>query len=257
MGCVLLNLSKRALRQPEGAPGGGHGHQLGPVRRRSSTRASTPPRTGRSCTGSPYYLADNGYPVVQPVEGQAAGPARSHQETGHPVTFTLNHVPDPNTTKIAEYLQQQFQNVGMTVTLSPVQQAQIINTALLGKFQAQVWRQFGAVDPDLNYIFWSPTNDQLGLLHQHGPQHRPEHGDRAHPRVASRPTSRRPGRRLPAGEPADGLGHPLHLDRPRPSGRSGPSPRWRTSTIPPPRPAATAFGFITGAIWPTQIWLNS
>ena len=80
------------------------------------------------------------------------------QETGQPVSFTLNHVPDPNTTRIAEYLQQQLQTAGMQVTLAPVQQADIINTALLGTFEAQVWRQFGAVDPDLNYIFWSPTN---------------------------------------------------------------------------------------------------
>ena len=73
-------------------------------------------------------------------------------------TVTLNHTPDPNTTKIAEFLQQQLQAAGMTVTLSPIQQAQIINTALLGTFEAQVWRQFNAVNPDLNYIFWSPTN---------------------------------------------------------------------------------------------------
>ena len=65
----------------------------------------------------------------------------------------------------------------MKVTLGPVQQAAIINAALLGTFQAHVWRQFGAVDPDLNYIFWSPTNGHPGLLHQHGPQQRPGHGD--------------------------------------------------------------------------------
>jgi len=80
------------------------------------------------------------------------------QATGKPVSFSLNHTPDASTTKIAEYLQQQLQTVGMQVTLTPIQQANIINTALLGSFQAQVWRQFGAVNPDLNYIFWSPTN---------------------------------------------------------------------------------------------------
>ena len=74
------------------------------------------------------------------------------------MTLTLNHVPDASTTRIAEFLQQQLQAAGMKVSLTPIQQADIINTALLGTFQAQVWRQFGAVDPDLNYIYWSPTN---------------------------------------------------------------------------------------------------
>ena len=124
---------------------------------RSSTTGSTPPSNGPFTTTSPYYLADNGYPVYNPAKAnQLVNEVK--QETGQPVTVALNHTPDSSTTKIAEYLQQKLQSVGMTVTLSPVQQAQIINTALLGTFEAQLWRQFGAVNPDLNYIFWSPTN---------------------------------------------------------------------------------------------------
>ena len=69
------------------------------------------------------------------------------------MSFTLNHVPDPVTTRIAEYLSGALQTVGMHVTLAPIQQADIINTALLGTYEAQVWRQFGAVNPDMNYIF--------------------------------------------------------------------------------------------------------
>ena len=38
-----------------------------------------------------------------------------------------------------------------------VEQNDLINNALAGTFQALEWRQFGAVDPDLNYIFWSYT----------------------------------------------------------------------------------------------------
>ena len=45
----------------------------------------------------------------------------------------------------------------MKVTLTQVQQADQINDALDGLFQATSWRQFAAVDPDLNYLWWSPT----------------------------------------------------------------------------------------------------
>ena len=45
-----------------------------------------------------------------------------------------------------------------------VEQNHIINNALAGKYQALAWRQFGAVDPDLNYIFWSTTTVSCGSL---------------------------------------------------------------------------------------------
>ena len=45
-----------------------------------------------------------------------------------------------------------------------MQQNDTINNALAGKYQALGWRQFGAVDPDLNYIFWSTTTVSSGAL---------------------------------------------------------------------------------------------
>ena len=72
----------------------------------------------------------------------------------------------------------------------PILQDSIINVALTGAYQALTWRQFGAVNPDLNYIFWTPTNaEHARIRHQHGPQHRPGHADRAASRGASRPTT--------------------------------------------------------------------
>ena len=43
--------------------------------------------------------------------------------------------------------------MGFQVKTNIVQQNQTINNTLAGKYQALGWRQFGAVDPDLNYIF--------------------------------------------------------------------------------------------------------
>ncbi len=55
------------------------------------------------------------------------------------------------------FVQQAFETVGFKVTPGVVEQNDLINNALAGKFEACTWRQFGAVDPDLNYIFWSTT----------------------------------------------------------------------------------------------------
>ena len=115
-----------------------------------------PPSSGPFGEGSPYF-ASTGYPGPAPAKARQLIDEVRH-ETGRPVSITLNHTPDPSATRDAEYFQAQLQGAGMQVTLSTVQQAEIISTAVLGTFEAQLWRQFGAVHPDLNYIFWSPTN---------------------------------------------------------------------------------------------------
>ena len=45
----------------------------------------------------------------------------------------------------------------MKVAITILAQATIINDALAGTYEATLWRQFGAVDPDLNYVWWSTT----------------------------------------------------------------------------------------------------
>ncbi len=156
MGCLLLNLSKPPFNNLK-------------VRQAMAYAISSaqyvavidhgvnPTSNGPFTTTSPYYVADNGYPVYDVAKAKQLV-QEVQQQTGQPVSLSLNHVPDASTTRIAQYYQQQLQTVGMNVTLSPIQQESIINTALAGTFEAQVWRQFGAVNPDLNYIFWSPTN---------------------------------------------------------------------------------------------------
>ncbi len=223
---------------------------------RSSTKGVNGTSNGPFVSGSPYFVADNNYPESN-VSKATSLVKQVAQETGQPVAITLNHVPDANTTRIAEYLQQQLQTVGMKVTLAPVQQADIINTALLGTFEAQVWRQFGAVDPDLNYIFWSPTNANTPVFSINMARNTDPNMRDGSAQGAPVPGPVRPDRRLPGGQQAPGPGHPLRLDRPDHLGRRPPTPRCRTSTTRPPPPGARPFGMIGGSIWPTQIWLNS
>ena len=215
-----------------------------------------PTSNGPFTTTSPYYVADNGYPVYNPAKATQLV-KEVQQETGQPVSVTLNHTPDPSTTKIAEYLQQQLQTVGMTVTLSPIQQAQIINTALLGTFEAQLWRQFGAVDPDLNYIFWSPTNATTPGFSINMARNTDPAMETALLKGRQSANHVGPGRRLPGGQQAAWARTSPTSGTTGRSGPSAPSPRCRTSPTRPPRPASKAFALIGGAIWPTQIWLNS
>ena len=57
--------------------------------------------------------------------------------------------------RAAQFLQQAFQQAGMSVSINTIAQSTLINDALAGTYQATLWRQFGAVDPDLNYVWWT------------------------------------------------------------------------------------------------------
>lgn len=106
--------------------------------------------------GSPYYAVDSGYPTYNPTAARALVDEVVRQ-TGKPVAFTLTSTPNASSVQSAEYVQSRLQAVGMQVTLTELQQADEIDDALAGNYQALSWRQFAAVDPDLNYLWWSPT----------------------------------------------------------------------------------------------------
>ena len=121
-----------------------------------------PVSNGLFVPGSPYY-STTPYPAYNP--SQASKLVRQAAKTnGGPISFTYGSTNSPAAIRAAQYLQQAWQAVGFQVKTTIVQQNETINNALAGKYQALGWRQFGAVDPDLNYIFWSTTTVSSGSL---------------------------------------------------------------------------------------------
>jgi len=155
MGLALLNLRKAPFDNPKMRQAMAYAtssEQYVQVIDQGVTETSN----GVFVQGSPYYLADNGYPVYNLDKAKQL--VSEIKAAGGSVTFVLGHTPDPKGAQIGQYLQQVWQQAGMVVTLQPILQDSIINVALTGGFQALTWRQFGAINPDLNYIFWTPTN---------------------------------------------------------------------------------------------------
>ena len=122
-----------------------------------------PVSNGVFAPGTPYYSPTK-YPAYNPHQA-AKLVSQAAKSKGGPITFSFNVTNGPAAIRSAQYLQQAWQAVGFKVSTFITDQNQTINNALAGKFQATGWRQFGAVDPDLNYIFWSPTtiNPQLSI----------------------------------------------------------------------------------------------
>jgi len=111
------------------------------------------PMSGLFLPGSKYFGA-TAYPSYDPA-GAAKLVKQVQQQTGKPVSFTLNSLSNSDTLRAAQFLQQAWQQAGMQVSINVLAQATLINKALAGSYQATQWRQFGAVDPDLNYVWWS------------------------------------------------------------------------------------------------------
>ena len=254
MGCLLLNLSKPPfdnLKARQAAAYAISSKEYVAV----IDKGVNPTSNGPFIPGSPYYVADNGFPEYNPSMAKQLV-KEVEKDTGQPLSVSLNHTPDSNTTKIAEFLQAQLQAAGMTVSLTPIQQAQIINTALLGTFEAQVWRQFNAVDPDLNYIFWSPTNATTPGFAINMARNTDPAMETALQK--GRQSSNKADRVAAYQEVTDLMGKDIpYIWYDRTVWAIGAQPKVENFANPTTPAGGKALPFFGGDIWPTQIWLNS
>ncbi|MFV0317007.1 MAG: ABC transporter substrate-binding protein [Microthrixaceae bacterium] len=110
--------------------------------------------------GNMGYLEDTGYPDFDLDRAREAA-AAYEAETGKPLTFTYTYQADPETTQLAQLLQEQWGRAGIEVNLASIEQSALISTAISGEYQVISFRNHGGGDPDVQYIWWyggSPLN---------------------------------------------------------------------------------------------------
>ncbi len=98
-------------------------------------------------TDYPTYDVDKAKQLVQAYEADKG-----------PIKFELGATTDPLLATSAQLLQQEFTDVGMEVSVKSLEQSAYIVNAVTGNYQAQLWRQFGAPDPDGNYVWFIGAN---------------------------------------------------------------------------------------------------
>ncbi len=212
-----------------------------------------PVSTGLFVPGSPYYSATS-YPAYDPSRS-AMLVKQIEKSTGGPISFTLGNTNGPVSVRQQAYLQQAWQSVGFQVKTPIIEQNAFINNALAGEYQALNWRQFGAVDPDLNYIFWSTTTVSSGSLSINMARNADPTIEKAllAGRSNTEPSVRKAAyvtvnKRLALDLPY------LWLDRAVWAVIGSPTVQnFNNPTTPQGQPA---FGMIGGSIWPTQIWIS-
>ena len=192
-----------------------------------------PVSNGLFVPGSPYYSPTK-YPAYNPEPGAKLVKAAA-KTNGGPISFTYGSTNSPAAIRAAQYLQQAWQSVGFKVKTNIVQQNDPINNALAGKYEALGWRQFGAVDPDLNYIFWSTTTVSAGSLSINMARNADPTDREVAPHRSVEHGQGRPRGLLQDGQQAAGHGPPLPVDRP---GRLGRDRRPQRAELQQPHHAA-------------------
>ncbi len=208
------------------------------------------PSTGLFLEGSPYYTKTS-YPKYNPSEA-AKLVKQVQQQTGKPVSFTLTATTNADVLRAAEFLQQAFNQAGMKVNISPIAQSTLINDALAGTYQATMWRQFGAVDPDLNYVWWTSqlATGSLALNMARNVDARIQTA-----LVAGRTTSNKEDRIKEYQKVNQYLAEDIpYLWLARDTWAVVANPSVQNFANPTTLTGAKAIAFDEGIVWPTQIW---
>jgi peptide/nickel transport system substrate-binding protein len=203
--------------------------------------------------GTPYY-AKTTFPSFDP-SGAKKLLKKIEAKTGKPVAFTLGGTNSTSTERANTYLQQKFESVGFKVTRTTVLETHLISNALSGKFEAYSWRQFGAVNPDLNYIFWSPTTiTKTGLSINMTRNDDP----RIEAALQVGRTSTTARARYKAYQKVNEyMAQDLpYLWSTRATWAIVAHPTVQNFNNPTTPAGAKAYGFTNGSIWPTQLWLS-
>ena len=212
-----------------------------------------PVSNGLFTPGSPYFSTTN-YPKYNPSKARHLVNA-AQQKNGGPIAFTFSNTNSPAAVRASQYLQQAWQQVGFQVKTTVVEQNQLINNALAGKYQAAGWRQFGAVDPDLNYIFWSTTTSSSGALSINMARNADPTIETA--LLAGRSSTDK-GARAAAYKTVNKR---LAVDLPylwtdRAVWATIANPKVQNFNNPTTPQGQAAFGMIDGSTWPTQVWIG-
>jgi len=77
---------------------------------------------------------------------------------GKDIEVDLAYATDPTTKLIAESVKTQLDQVGVTVNITEVDQATLINQAIGGTFQIILFRNHPGGDPDTQYVWWHSTS---------------------------------------------------------------------------------------------------
>ncbi|MYB25483.1 MAG: ABC transporter substrate-binding protein, partial [Acidimicrobiia bacterium] len=98
---------------------------------------------------TPGYLADSGFPAYDPEAGRALW-----ADLPEPGTITLGTTSDAHYRTGAELLAQMWSDCGIEVQIQQLDQGALIQNAVLGNFQAHIWRNHNGASLQNERVWW-------------------------------------------------------------------------------------------------------
>jgi peptide/nickel transport system substrate-binding protein len=104
--------------------------------------------------GTPFYTKTT-YPQYSLDKAKQAVANYKKSTGASQLSFILGTTNDAIDNQWAQLMASMWEQAGINVNINTSYlTAQLIGTALSGQYDAFLWRQFGSIHPDLNYIFW-------------------------------------------------------------------------------------------------------
>ncbi len=127
--------------------------------------------------GTPWY-SDIPIPAFD-LEAARATVEAYEQENG-PLSFEIMVPAIGEGRTQGEFLQSQWSEAGMEVSVAEIEPTQFLLNGVLGDYQAAMWAQFGSPDPDYEQVWWlSSSSKPVGELSLNFPRHTDEATDEA------------------------------------------------------------------------------
>lgn len=114
------------------------------------------PASGPYPPSSPWYAA-SGYPELDPEQARQLVDEYAAEHGGVP-EIELATTPVASNLRIVELLAEQWARVGIPARTTTTDQASFVLSAVTGDFDANLWRQYGAPEPDLDWHWWHGSN---------------------------------------------------------------------------------------------------
>lgn len=112
------------------------------------------PAVGPFSPSSPWHTPTD-YPDTDPdAAAELVEQVRAEGDGTFEVRITT--VSEPTASRTAEILAQQWESVGIDVTIDQIEQAEFIGNVVFGGYQAVLWSQFDSPHPLGDSIWWHP-----------------------------------------------------------------------------------------------------
>jgi peptide/nickel transport system substrate-binding protein len=110
------------------------------------------PGNGPFAPGQVGYLEDTGYRTSDPPRARQL--VEEYEREVGPVDFTITSLNITTVLQEVELWEQFWEDVGMDVRVTTLEQSALIQTAIDGEFQATTFRNYPGLDPDGMYVWW-------------------------------------------------------------------------------------------------------